>query len=173
MSTTTENGNGSGPCEGPVPEKEHEWLQQFAGEWDSETEIFMEPGAPPMKFKGSELARMLGDFWLVSEASNEMPGNPYTSRLTLGYCPGKKKYIGSWIDSMSSTFWLYEGDVDATGKALTLYSEGRCPGEPDKLSKVKEVTEFKSPDHRVSTSYAMEGDGKWTACVVVNYYRKK
>lgn len=58
----------------PPPVKEHAWLQQLVGEWESETEVFMEPGKPPMKGKGSEAARMLGGFWLVGEGKGEMMG---------------------------------------------------------------------------------------------------
>src|SRR5688572_28399357 len=32
----------------PQPTKEHEWLKQFAGEWDVETEAFVAPDQPPM-----------------------------------------------------------------------------------------------------------------------------
>ena len=73
----------------------HIWLQQFVGEWESESEVFMEPGKPPMKFKGTESSRMIGAFWVVAEGKGDMMGMPFTSLLTLGYDPEKNKYIGS------------------------------------------------------------------------------
>src|SRR5262245_17188305 len=78
----------------PPPEKEHAWLEQLAGEWESEIECHMVPDQPPMKGKSSESARMLGGFWLVSEGTGEMMDMKMTSVLTLGYDPGKKKYVG-------------------------------------------------------------------------------
>src|SRR5687767_11488998 len=51
----------------PGPAKEHEWLQQLVGEWDSESEMTMEPGAPPQKFKGTESVRAIGGFWIMAE----------------------------------------------------------------------------------------------------------
>src|SRR5688500_4131390 len=85
----------------PAPVKEHEWLKQFVGEWQSDVEITMEPGKPPMKGKGTERTRMLGGFWVVGEGTGEMEGMPapMTSRLTLGYDPQKSKYVGTWVDS--------------------------------------------------------------------------
>src|SRR5687767_5350132 len=76
----------------PPPVKEHAWLQQLVGEWESEMEVFMVPGQPAVKGKGSEVVRMLGGFWLVGEGKGEMMGMKMSSLLTLGYDPEKKKY---------------------------------------------------------------------------------
>lgn len=157
----------------PVPQKEHQWLHKFVGEWEQHAEIYMEPGKPPLTSKGIEQARMLGGFWLVADGKSEMMGMPFTSVLTLGYDPEKKKYIGTWIDSMTSYLWKYEGTLDATGKILTLDTTGPCPKAPGTLVKFKEVTEFKSDDHRVFTSSMQEEDGKWTTLIKVDSRRKK
>ena len=133
----------------------------------------MEPGKPAIKAKGTETSRLIGGFWVVGEGKGEMMNMPFTSVLTLGYDPDKKKYVGTWVDSMSSYLWKYEGTVDATGKILTLETEGPCPMAPGKLSKFREVTEFKSKDHRVFTSSILADDGKWTTMVTVNSHRKK
>lgn len=156
----------------PAPVPEHAWLQQFVGTWESESEISMGAGQAPITAKGTEIARMVGGFWLVSEGRGEMMGQPFSNILTLGYNPEKKKYVGTWVDSMTSILWVYEGTVDASGKILTLETEGPCPMAPGKLSKFREVTEFKSKDHRVFTSSIQGEDGKWTTIVTVNSRRK-
>ena len=46
----------------PAPMKEHQWLEQFVGEWETEMECVPEPGKPAMKGKGTESTRMLGGF---------------------------------------------------------------------------------------------------------------
>jgi hypothetical protein len=74
----------------PKSTKEHEWLQQFAGTWDYEIEVFMEPGKPPMKAKGTELARMIGGFWVVSEGKGDMGGTTFTNITTFGYDPRRR-----------------------------------------------------------------------------------
>jgi Protein of unknown function (DUF1579) len=157
----------------PPPLKGHEWLNQFVGDWEHETEIFMDPGKPPVKAKGSESVRSLGGFWIVADGKSEMMGTPFTSVLTLGYDPQAKKYIGTWVDSMSSTLWKYEGSVDSTGKVLTLETEGPCPMKPGQIVKFHEVTEFKSKDERVFTSKMLGDDGKWNTIVRVTSKRVK
>jgi hypothetical protein len=158
-------------CEMPAPTKEHEWLQQFAGEWDAEVEIAMAPGQPPMKSKGTNRARLLGGFWMLEEGQSTTM--PYSFILTLGYDPEKKKYIGTWADSMTSYLWHYVGSVDTSGKILTLETEGPFPGAPSNQTKFREVTEFKSKDHRVFTSSRLGEDGRWTTHMTVNLRRRK
>jgi hypothetical protein len=154
----------------PAPVKQHEWLEQLAGEWDAEVEMTMDPSQPPTKSRGSESSRMLGGFWLLSEFRGDMMG-PYTSLLTVGYNPDTKKYIGTWVDSAGSRLWTYEGSVDAAGKALTLESEGPCPMAGGKTARFREVLEIKSKDHKVFTS-SVELDGKWMTALTINYKRK-
>ena len=157
----------------PAAQKEHQWLQQFAGEWDTEAEATMEPGKPPMKCKGTESVRMIGGFWMTSETKGRFMDVPVTGVMTLGYDPEKKKYVGTFICSMTNYLWTYEGSVDATGKILTLEAEGPCPSVPGKLVRFRDVTEFKSKDHKVLTSSMQAEDGKWVTYATINCWRKK
>src|SRR5262245_32653593 len=105
------------------PQKEHEWLKQLAGEWETEADIETEPGKPPQKIKGTESGRMVGEFWAVLEIKGDFQG-PFTGILSLGYDPAKKKYVGTWFDSKSTHLWTYLGSVDDGGTKLTLETEG-------------------------------------------------
>ena len=161
-------------CEMPgmsTPTKEHEWLRRFVGEWESDIEAFMDPSQPPMKSKGASSERMLGDLWLLSEGGND--AMPYKFLLILGYDPNKRKYVGTWTDTMAAYLWKYEGTVNAAGNILTLETEGPSPMTPDRISKFREVTEFKSNDHRVFTSSIQGEDGKWSKMLTVTSRRKK
>ena len=83
----------------PKPVKEHEWLNQFVGQWEVESECIMEAGKPPVKSQGSEKTISLGGFWVVSEFQSSMMGMKIDARMTVGYDPAKKKYVGTWVDS--------------------------------------------------------------------------
>ena len=155
----------------PKPQKEHEWLQQLVGEWDTEGEAILDPGQPPVKTKGSESNRTIGGYWVQGEHKGEFMGTPFTGILTLGYSPEKKKYVGTWVDSMTSTLWTYEGTVDAGGKTLTLLAEGPGP-EPGKRLKFREAIEVKGKDHKVFRS-EVEKDGKWVTHLTMQYRRRK
>ena len=156
----------------PAPEKEHAWLNRFKGEWESEVEIYEQPGMPAMKTKGTETVRPVGGFWIIAENKGSFFNMPFTGVQVLGYDTQKKKYVGSWVDSMNGHMWRHEGTVDASGNTLTLDSEGPCPKKPGTLSKFRDVTEFKTDDHRVMTA-SVEEDGKWVKMMQINFRRKK
>ena len=63
----------------PQPATEHAWLKNLVGDWDSECEIFMEPGKPPVKAKSTESARMLGGFWVLTDGKGEIMGMRHAS----------------------------------------------------------------------------------------------
>jgi hypothetical protein len=157
----------------PAPQKEHQWLQQFAGEWETEAVAYLEPGKPPIKCKGTESARTVGGFWMIAENKGKFMDMPVTGVMTLGYDTEKKKYVGTWICSMTNYLWTYEGTVDSSGKILTLEAEGPCPMSPGKLVKFRDVTEFKSKDHKVLTSSMQAEDGKWVTFATIDCRRKK
>ena len=175
MSTVTEEPptHSTPACqELPGPVKEHELLQKFAGEWESEGEAFMAPGQPPTKLKGVESSRLIGGFWLVAQIKSTLSDFPYEQILTVGYDPGKKKYIGTVIDSMTSHIWQLEATFDGTGNILTWEMEGPVPS-PQTPSKFREVTELKSPDHKVFTSSILAPDGSWNTMMTIHLRRKK
>jgi hypothetical protein len=155
------------------PQKEHEWLQKFVGEWTSEAEAAMEPGKPPQTFKGTESVRSLGGLWIVAEGHGEMPGaGTAHSIMTLGYDPMKKRYTGTWFGSMMTHLWVYDGGLDGTERVLTLDTEGPGMTDQTKLERYRDVTEFKSDDHRVLTSHHLGDDGTWRQFMTAHYHRK-
>jgi hypothetical protein len=52
------------------PQKEHDWLLNFVGEWTYEGECSMGPDQPPMKSGGSETVRALGSLWVVGDGNS-------------------------------------------------------------------------------------------------------
>jgi hypothetical protein len=156
----------------PKPQKEHAWLEQLAGEWESETEVTPPGQEGSMKFKGEERSRMIGGFWFLAENKGKMMDVPFTGIMTLGYDPNKNQYIGTWVDSMGDYMWQYKGKVE--GNKITLESKGPCPLKPPgTLVNVRETLELKNKDHKVFTSSFQEDDGSWTQMVTTNYTRKK
>lgn len=157
----------------PKPTKEHDFLKQFTGEWKVVAECAPEPGKDPVKCEGTESAKMLGGFFLVSESESDMMGMAVKSVLTIGFDPEKKKYVGTFLCSMDGTLWNYVGSVDETGKKLTLETEGPIPFTPGKRAKFREALELKDKDHKEFTSQMQGDDGKWTEIVKMTYTRKK
>jgi hypothetical protein len=156
------------------PQKEHQWLQKLVGEWTYETEATMEPGKPPEKFTGTESVRSLGGLWILVEGQGEMPGGgAATTLMTLGYDPQRKRYVGTFIGSMMTHLWVYDGALDAAERVLTLDTEGPDMAAEGKMAKYKDVIEFKSDDHRVLSSHMLGDDGKWHEVMTTHYRRKR
>ena len=155
------------------PQKEHQWLQKLVGEWTYEGEVTMEPGQSPAKFTGSERVRSLGGLWILAEGQGEMPGcGAATTVLTLGYDPQKQRYVGTWIGSMMTHLWVYNGELDPAGRVLTLNAEGPHMTAEGKMAQYKDVVEFPSDDHRVLTSHMLGDNGEWHGIMVAHYRRQ-
>lgn len=154
-----------------TPQKEHEWLQKFVGEWTYEMPGCGDDQGPST---GTETGHMVGGLWAQTIGTGKMPdGSPMTTQMTIGYDPQKGRYIGTWIGSMMTHLWVYDGELNEAGTTLTLSAEGPDFETPGKMRQYRDVTEFKSDDHRVLTSHMLGDNGEWTQFMEVNYHRVK
>jgi hypothetical protein len=155
----------------PTPGPEHAVLKDSAGSWDATVESFAAPGQPPMLAKGIETGAMVGGFWLVSDFKSEVMGQPFLGRSTLGFDPVKKKYVSTWIDSMTPSLSVGESDYDAATKTFTGWTDGiDHRGRPTRF---KTVTVFKDPATRISTMSMKGPDGKEMTVMRITYTREK
>jgi hypothetical protein len=157
----------------PAPKAgpEHEVLKSDVGTWDATVESYM-PGAPtPMTSKGTETNSLLGGLWLVTDFKAEMMGTPFQGHGVTGYDPNKKKYVGTWVDTMSSGLLLSESSWDAATKTMTGTTEG--PDMSGQVQKMKSVVTYKDPDTRVFTMSGTGPDGKDVKFMTITYKRKK
>ncbi len=152
----------------PAPGPEHEMLKKDVGTWDATVEFFMAPGAPASVSKGTETVTMLGGFWQLTEFKSEMMGQPFEGRGATGYDPVRKKYVGTWIDTMTPGYYTVEGTYDAATKTMTATMEG--PDPSGVVTKTKETTEWKDADTRVFTMYAPDGQ---SVSMRIAYKRRK
>lgn len=157
----------------PQPQEQHQWLKRFAGEWVTQSEGSMGPDQPPMQCEGTMSSRMLGGFWVINEMQGDVMGAPMAGLQTIGYDPEKKKYVGTWVDSMTNLLWQYEGTVDESGKKLSLIAEGPNFMAAGKTTQFEDAYEFKTPDHIIVTSSIMDEDGKWIVFMKGDMRRKE
>ncbi len=155
------------------PQQEHSWLQRLVGEWSYEHECSMGPDQPPMKATGMESVRSLGGLWTIGEGRGEAPdGTPVTSIMTLGYDPAKQRFVGTFIASMMTHLWPYEGTLDAEKKTLTMDSEGPSVAGNGATAKYQDIFTFVSDDHRILSSRILGDDGVWQDFMTAHYRRK-
>jgi|SRR5579859_1170686 len=157
----------------PKPGKHHEALKYFEGTWDVTATFLAEPGKPMAESKGSEKAEMiLGGFWLATEYKGEMMGTPFAGRGTMGYDPHKKKYVGTWIDSLASGLYVSEGTADENGKVFTMIAQGYCDSAGKSIT-MKQVYEIKDPDTWTLSFLTPNPDGKEVPTGTIEYKRRK
>jgi hypothetical protein len=118
----------------PKPVKEHEVLKHEVGNWAGGVKFYAQgPDADPIESKGNEVIEMVGGFWAVGKYKGSLLGQPFSGQSTLGYDTNKKKYVGFWVDSFTSSLMEMEGTYDADKKTMTILTKGVEPnGEPNK-----------------------------------------
>ena len=101
-----------------------------------------------------------------------MPGGDFaTNVMTLGYDTGRKRFVGSWIGSMMTHQWVYDGELDASERVLTLNSEGPSFSGDGSMSKYQDVIELKGKDVRTLTGRVLAG--RQVAALHDGRYRRK
>lgn len=48
-----------------------------------------------------------------------------TTIMTIGYDPHRQRFVGTFVASMMTHLWMYEGALDDGERVLTLETEGR------------------------------------------------
>ena len=153
-----------------TPQEEHRWLDQLLGTWTVTSDMKMEDGAEPPPWV--ERVRSLNGLWVVAEGEGEMPGGgAMTTLMTLGYDPRRQCYIGTWVGSMMTHMWIYEGHLDPTGTVLTLDCEGEDFESPGRMARYQDIISIKSPDHRLLTARMLAADGTWKQIMQAEYRR--
>lgn len=162
----------------PKPGPEHALFKDSEGTWDAKVEAWMAPGAPPSVSAGVETSRVgCGGLCLITDFKGSFtmdpkaPPVPFEGHGTETYDIAKKKYVGTWIDSMSTGLSVSEGTYDAASKTMTGWMEG--PDMSGQVSKMKAVTVMKDPDTRVFSMYSLDKDGKETLGMRITYTRRK
>ena len=154
------------------PQAEHRWLTRLVGDWRSEMRAGCEDAVDALH-RGTERVRSLGGLWILAEGQGEMPdGGSATMVLTLGFDPARSLFVGSWVGSMMTHLWVYEGRLDAGQHVLTLTAEGPdLTGASQGLVRYQDVIEIVDDDHRVMTSHLQRPDGSQVDLMRADYWR--
>jgi hypothetical protein len=156
----------------PKPGPEHQLLKMDEGTWDAIVEVVPGPGAAPMTSKGVEVNTLgCGGLCLITDFKGDMmPGMPFHGHGVTVWDPAKKKYVGSWTDSMSTGLSIGESTWDPATKKLTGWMEG--PDMTGKIMKMRSVVEV-GEGTRVFTMHAPGPDGKEMQTMKITYTRRK
>src|SRR5688500_9706269 len=112
-----------------------------------------------------------GGRFLASTYEGTMAGKPFHGRGLMGYDNAKKRYVATWIDTISTGIMYSEGTVDAAGKVFTMLSEQKDPVS-GKTEKMKEVTTIVDADTHRHEMYVLT-DGQEFKTLDITYRRVK
>lgn len=141
----------------PKPGPEFDVFKPEIGTWDVEIKTWAGPGEPTVS-KGKETNRMLGGFWMLADFQGNMMGLDFKGHGLYSYDAEKKRYVGTWVDSLSPTKMEMIGKYDKDNKTMTY--EGMAPGADGKPAKHILETKHKNDGTRVMTMHVQAGESK-------------
>ncbi len=157
------------------PMAEHQILAADEGTWDATVKSFTSgPDGEPMISKGTEVNTLMsGGLWILSKFEGDFGGMKFEGRGQFGYDPIKKKYVGTWIDSVNPILSVLEGEYDAKTRTMTYVGEGVGPDGKTKYTQ-KMATTTKDDGTRVFTlSMKMEGTKDEIRFMEITYKKRK
>jgi hypothetical protein len=155
----------------PQPGPAHAVFKDIAGTWEARVETFMGPGEP-MVSTGVEKNRVgCGGLCLISDFEGSFMGTDFEGHGTETWDTGKKRYVGSWTDSMSTGLTLSESTYDPATKTMTGWMEG--PDLTGNVTKMKSVTTIKDADTHITEMHNIGADGSETLGMRITYTRKE
>ncbi len=155
------------------PTKEHQWLGRLVGDWTWSHDVPATGDTRVTHLVGTETYRAVGPLWVLGEAVGPTPdGGASVSLMTLGWDPTKSRFVGTWIGSSMPYLWVYDGELDASGRMLSLYSDGPAMDGSTALVPYRDVIEFIDDNTRTLTGSTKAEGGTWKVFMTVEYRRR-
>ena len=134
-------------AEAMEPGDHHRFLAHMEGEWEFTNTLWMDPSQPPTVTEGwSEKKMIMGGRYLSDTMRGEVMGQSFDGHAVTGYDNTSSEFVGTWIDSMSTSITMLKGQRD--GNALTLQGEYIDPMSKQAM-KIRAVTRVVDEDHHV------------------------
>lgn len=150
----------------PKPGPEHAKLKEMVGTWDAVMEMDGHKSKATAVYKS-----ICGGMWVQNDFEGDLGEITFQGHGLDGYDIHKKKYVGIWVDSMTSSPMRFEGDYDAEKKLLTMTGDSvSLEGKPEKF---KNTTETIDKDHFVFKMYMIETGGAEKLAFTISYTRRK
>ena len=154
------------------PGAAHQMLAGQAGSWKTSTRTWMEPGQPPMESKGtSEQKMILGGRYLQQEFRADMMGTVFNGIGITGYDNHKQRYVSTWIDSMSTGIFFFEGSAGPDGKTITQTALHDDPVSGP--TKWRSVTKIIDSDTHIFEMFITDKSDKEQKMMEITYTRKQ
>lgn len=138
----------------------HRKLDAFVGTWNAKLKMWMDPAAPAEESTGVMTnAWTLDGHYLEQKFQGNFGGHPFSGVSLWGYDVAGGKYVGIWVDSMSTAISVATGQASADGKSFTMHMVNTDPmtGKP---AHGEELITIDSANQHTMTMYELRGDEK-------------
>lgn len=133
-----------------APGPAHTLLEPLVGDWNAEVKTWMAPGEPPSTSKGTaKCAWTLNKRFVQQDFNGDFMGQPFHGLSLMGYDNVRQKYNCIWVDDMSTTMAVSEGEADAAGKVITLTGTYACAMTGEKHKANRQVFRILGRDRHV------------------------
>jgi hypothetical protein len=127
-----------------TPGEMHKHLAQDVGIWEGKNTMWMAPGLEPMESTSTmTIAMVLDGRYARGEMASEMPGmGSFSGLCYVGFDNVSQKFVGTWMDSMSTGIMTGTGELSKDGKTLTWNYTYNCPiaKKPATMRQVEKIT---------------------------------
>lgn len=157
-----------------TPGEQHRQIAaHFAGTWDTKMSMWMDPArAPSVETGRSVNTTLFGGRQLRMDYTGRFMGQPFQGVGYSGYDNVKRKYVSSWMDSMSTGLFVTEGDYDPATRTYTYRGQMPDPTKDGALVPVREVVRIVDDDHHVFEMHETR-DGKEVRTMQIENTRAK
>lgn len=154
--------------EPPQPGPEHRRLAEMAGEWDT---VSTSPGVPGENKGRATFKVECNGLWITSNFEGTFAWGTFQGKGLDSYDPAKRKYVSVWVDSMTTSPMVFEGDFDE--KSQTMTQTATTTGPDGKTIPWRSETRIIDADHHDFRLYMTPPGGTEILLMEMKYTRRK
>ncbi len=152
------------------PGEHHRFLANMEGDWTFTNTMWMDSSQPPVSSEGKSKKTMIfGGRYLSDVTHGEAMGQPFEGHGLTAYDNTSGEFVGTWIDSMSTSITMLKGQRD--GGTLTMQGEYLDPMSKQTM-KIRAVTRVIDNDHLVFDYFMTMPGAPEFKSMQIEYQRK-
>ena len=148
-------------------------MEGLVGHWQAKVKFWLDPKMPPQESEGMMVRKLIiGGKVLQEEFKGTFAGAPFEGLGLMCYDPQKKKYVGTWVDSMSGTIAMMDSTYDTSTKTFSGTMDEIDPMTGKKM-KSRDVVRIVNNDHQIQEMFSTPEGGKEAKMMEIHYHRVK
>lgn len=153
-----------------APGAEHKGLEAMAGSWAVVTKSWTGPGEPLVSKGSARHTMVLGGRYLRQDFEGEFFGQHFEGSGLLGYDKGRKAYVMTWADTMSTDVIRMTGAYDDAKKTYTFEGPLVDPTNGQERTSRMAIRVVGANEH-VMEWFDKLPDGQWVKVMEITYTR--